>query len=214
MGRIPILAPIIMNFVTGMDEETIGLIVLVLVFKRRSWNGHRLDKELENRWRCYLKFYPLWVDILQSDERGKYAADTFSKKNISIETAIAKGKEGKTIFLKDRLGKQAALRENPLDENRIVSKDRYYPPLLTNNPLQVLVTGSKEELLSSLPKWLKSYCTKEQGQILRLKFLRGRKVADEEIGRKLRITQQAVNKHLRVGLKNIQKGLVGKGIFE
>lgn len=71
-GRIASLDPVIASFFTGMDSETQALVILVLAFRIREWGGQRLDEQLAERWRAYLRLYPLWVELIRSDDRARW----------------------------------------------------------------------------------------------------------------------------------------------
>jgi hypothetical protein len=103
-GNVAVVNPIIMSFFADMDDQTQALILLVLVSKRREWGGEKdLDKELERRWRAYLKFYPYWLEITQDEDRQAKRQQTIQKCTLSLHHPDPDDKGGKKLTLEDRL---------------------------------------------------------------------------------------------------------------
>jgi hypothetical protein len=163
-GHIAIITPIIMSFFIDMDEQTQALILLVLVFKRREWGGEKdLDKELERRWRAYLRFYPYWLDIIQDEDQQAKCQRTIRKSTLSLHHPVA-DKDGKKLTLEDTLPD---------------------PKSKPANLLQAMILENG----TTIEDWAQKYCTPKQAAHVIRRF-RDEKT-QEEIAKEEGITQQA-----------------------
>jgi hypothetical protein len=187
-GNIAVMNPIIMSFFADMDDETQALILLVLVFKRREWGGEKdLDKELERRWRAYLKFYPYWLEIIQDEDRQAMRQRTLQKCTLSLHHPDPADKGGKKLTLEDRL---------PDPKGRPA------------NILQAIILGSG----GKLEDWAQKYCTPIQ-VVHVVRKIRDEKT-ETEIAEEEGITQQAVSKSIRAAYKRIREGLIRDRVLE
>jgi hypothetical protein len=99
--HVAVMNPSIMSFFNDMDSETQMLILLVLVFKVHEWGGEKdLDKELERRWRAYLRFYPYWLDTIHYEDQQAKRQRTIRKNTLSLHHPVA-DKHGKKLTLED-----------------------------------------------------------------------------------------------------------------
>jgi len=186
--HVAVMNPIIMSFFADMDEQTQTLVLLVLVFKRREWGGEKdLDKELERRWRAYLKFYPAWLEIIQDDDREAKRQQTIQKCTLSLHHPDRHDKGGKKLTLEDRL---------PDPKSRPA------------NLLQAIILGNR----GTIEEWAQKYCTPIQSAHVLRRF-RDEKT-QEEIAKEEGITQQAVSKSILGACNRIREGLIRDGILE
>jgi hypothetical protein len=186
-GNVAVVNPLIMSFFADMDDQTQALILLVLVFKRREWGGEKnLDKEVERRWRAYLKFYPYWLEIIQDEDRQAKRQHTIQKCTLSLHHPDPE-KARKKLTLE-----------------KILSDPKSSPA----NVLQAVVLGNGE----MLEDWARKYCTVKQAVHVVRKF-RDEKT-ETEIAEEEGITQQAVSKSIRSGYKRIREGLIRDGVLE
>lgn len=185
--RVAVMDPVISSFFTGMDEETKGLILLVLVFKIHEWKENKsLDKELERRWRAYLRFYPYWVEVIQDEDREAKQRRTSEAKMLSLDQVIGTDENGKELTLKHILPD---------------------PTSQPANLLQAIVLSSQP----TLEKWAKKYCTPTQARHI-IKVAGGK--TELEIAESDGISQQAVSKSVRGGIRRIRSGLIRDGILD
>ncbi len=186
--RVPAMDPVISSFFTGMDEETKGLILLVLVFKIHEWNGNKnLDKELDRRWRAYLRFYPYWVEIIQDEDREAKRQKTTAAKMISLDHVVGIDENGKKLTLES-----------------ILPDPKSQPA----NLLQAIVLSSQP----TLEEWAKKYCTPTQARHIIRYFAEGK--TEVEIAKAGVVSQQAVSKSIRAAIKRIRDGLIRDGVLE
>jgi DNA-binding CsgD family transcriptional regulator len=185
--HVAVMDPVISSFYSGMDEETQGLILLVLVFKVHEWQENKnLDKELERRWRAYLRFYPYWVEIIQGDDREAKRQKSSEAKMLSLEHVIAKDENGNNLTL-----------------SNILPDVKSQPA----NLLQAIVLSSKPRL----EEWAKKYCTSRQARHV-LEVSEGK--TEIEIAKIDGVSQQAVSKSVRGAIKRIRSGLIHDGVLE
>lgn len=185
--RVPAMDPVISSFFTGMDEETKGLILLVLFFKIHEWNGTKnLDKELDRRWRAYLHFYPYWVEIIQDEDREAKRQKTTAAKMISLDHVVGIDENGKKLTLES-----------------ILPDPKSQPA----NLLQAIVLSSQP----TLEEWAKKYCTPTQARHI-IEVAEGK--TEVEIAKSDGVSQQAVSKSVRGAIKRIRSGLIHDGVLE
>jgi hypothetical protein len=186
--HVAVMNPIIMSFFADMDEQTQTLILLVLVFKRREWGGEKdLDKELERRWRAYLKFYPYWLEIIQDEDRQAMRQRTIRKCMLSLHHPDRDVRGGKKLTLEEKL---------PDPKSRPA------------NVLQAIILESG----AKLEDWARQYCTPKQAAHV-VKKIRDEKT-ETEIAEEEEITQQAVSKSIHAAYKRIREGLIRDGVLE
>lgn len=180
------LNPMIYSFFSGMDDDTQLLILAVLVLKRREIDGRKdLDKELERRWRAYLRFYPYWLEIIRDEDRVAKRQKTTRRKTLSLDKPLRTSGNARRITGGD------------------VQKDYRSPHA---NVLEALIASSEV----TVADWASKYCTETQARHI-LKVAAGEtetKIAEDE-----GITQPAVSKNIRVALKRIRAGLVRDGVL-
>ena len=146
-----------------------------------------LGKELERRWRAYLRFYPYWLEIIQDEDREAKHQKTVQSKMLSLDCPIGSDANGKILTLKDTI---AAPNNKP------------------TNLLQAMVLSTQ----STLEEWAKKYCTaKQAGHILRY-F--GESKTEVEIAEEDGVSQQAVSKSIRAAVKRIREGLTRDGFLD
>jgi hypothetical protein len=180
--------PIIMSFFTHMDDQTQALILLVLVFKQREWGGEKdLDKELERRWRAYLRFYPFWLEIIKDEDRQAKRQQTIQKCTLSLHRPDPDDKGEKKLTLEARLPD---------------------PKSSPSNVLQAIILKNG----AILEDWAKTYCTPKQATHIVRRF-RDEKT-ESEIAKEDGISQQAVSKSIRAACKRIREGLIRDGVLE
>ncbi len=180
-GRILRLEPIIWDFFREMGESTAALIYAVLIFKYApSFNERKtLQKELRERWRRYLFFYPSWERITRLDERGHKREQQWHKRTISLSTPIRGDRNGNIITLEDEL----------YDEGSV-------------HPFQARELKRKEA-----EQLIDSFCTPREAEILKLVRLDGytlKEVANkigEKEGRSL--THQAISRTIAKAIRAI-----------
>jgi hypothetical protein len=186
--HVAVTNPIIMSFFMHMDAETQTLILLVLVFKMREWGGEKdLHKELERRWRAYLRFYPYWLDIIQDEEREAKRQQGAQRKTLSLHHPIFADEDGNELRLEDTLAG---------------------PPSKPANLLQAVTLEDG----AMLENWAKTYCTAKQAIHVVGRFRDGK--TETEIAKEDRISQQAVSKSIRPACKRIREGLIRDGVLE
>jgi Xaa-Pro aminopeptidase len=186
--HVAVTNPIITSFFTNMDAETQTLILLVLVFKMREWGGEKdLDKELERRWRAYLRFYPYWVEIIQDEEREAKRQQGAQRKTLSLHHPIFTDEDGNELRLEDTLAG---------------------PPSKPANLLQAVTLEDG----AMLEHWAKTYCTAKQAIHVVRRFRDGK--TETEIAKENGISQQAVSKSIRAACKRIGEGLIRDGVLE
>jgi hypothetical protein len=186
--HVAVTNPIIMSFFTNMDAETQTLILLVLVFKMREWGGEKdLDKELERRWRAYLRFYPYWLDIIQYEDREAKRQQTTQKCMLSLHHPDPADKGGKRLTLEDRLSD---------------------PKTRPANILQAIILENG----AMVEDWAQKYCTPKQASHVVGRFRDGK--TEAEIAKEDGISQQAVSKSIRAACKRIREGLICDGVLE
>ncbi len=185
--HVAAMNPVILSFFTGMDDETQLLLLLVLVLKRKESGGEKgLDRELERRWRAYLRFYPYWLEIIRSEDRVAKQQRAIKSKTLSLESPIGLDENGKEFTGRDIL---ADHRNKPVDL------------------LQALVVSSQ----GRLAEWATKYCTVIQARHV-TRFAAGTsetKIAEDE-----GISQPAVSKSIRAAMNRIKKGLVRDGVLK
>jgi hypothetical protein len=185
--QIAAMNPVIMSFLTGMDDDTQILTLLVLILKRRHCDDNQeLDKELERRWRAYLRFYPYWVEITRAENSESKREKTIRSKTFSLERPICVGTDGEELSHRDT-----------------VADPRSAPPDL----LQAFVNDSR----GKIAEWAKRYCTPTQARHI-TRFAAAEtetKIAEDE-----GISQPAVSKSIRAAVKRMREGLVRDGILE
>ncbi len=187
-NRIPLFEPLTMNFLKEMGTSTVGLVILVLILQKDSlWDNKNLSNELKTRWLSYLKFYPFWVEIMQDSDREKYYQETVKPSIRSLSETIS---EDGSITLGDTIK----------DESQ---NDAIYP-----NMLQAVVLNHNAEKFEN---WIDSYCTDKQKNILQAYFYND--FNQKEIAQKEGISQQAVAKMLKQGIKRLNEGLTSQGII-
>jgi len=156
--------------------------------KVHEWGEEKnLDKELERRWRAYLRFYPYWVETIQNDDRQAKRQQTIQKWTLSLHHPDPDDKGGKKLTLEERL-----------------------PDPKTNpaNLLQAIIPESG----AMLENWAKKYCTPKQAAHVIRRF-RDEKT-QEEIAKEEGIRQQAVSKSILGACQRIREGLIRDGILE
>jgi len=181
-GRIPRLEPVIWDFFQEIGKSTKALIYVVLVFKHLPSLNERkkLERELRERWRRYLFFYPSWEKLSRSNDRGRKRNQEWRERTISLSTALEEDADGTPIVtLQDRLS----------DEDSV---DPFKPQELKRNEAEQL---------------MKSCCTEREIEILKLSRLEGytlkeiaNKIGEKE-GRSL--THQAISKVINKAIRKI-----------
>jgi DNA-directed RNA polymerase specialized sigma24 family protein len=180
--------PVIMSFFTNMDAETQTLILLVLVFRMREWGGEKnLDKELERRWRAYLRFYPYWLEIIQDEEREAKRQQGAQRKTLSLSHPIFTDEDGNELRLED-----------------VIADPKSKPA----NFLQAVILEGG----AMLEDWAKMYCTPKQATHVVGRFREAK--TETEIAKEEGISQQAVSKSIRAACKRIREGLIRDGVLE
>jgi hypothetical protein len=186
--RIATECPIARSFFLGMDEETRGLIILVLVFKVSGWGSTGgLDRELNRRWRAYLKLYPCSVEIRQDNEREAKRGEVDRKWLRSTEERLKGKDEDEKLILGDTLEDERA-RPKDLAQALVLAK-----------------TGDAKN-------WLRKYCTKKQADHI-IKHLLDDKT-EVEIAREENVTKQAIHDSIIAGLKRLENGLKRDGVIQ
>jgi hypothetical protein len=180
--------PIITSFFMDMDLQTQALIILVLGFKVREWGGEKdLDKELERRWRAYLRFYPYWVEIIQDEEREAKRQQGARRKTLSLHHPIFTDEDGHELRLED-----------------VIADPQSKPA----NFLQAVTLEGG----AMLGDWAKTYCTPKQATHVVGRFRDAK--TETEIAKENGISQQAVSKSICAAFKRIREGLMRDGVLE
>lgn len=165
-NRIPALD--LAGVIKGMDDQLLGLILSVFVFKKREFK-----EELEQEWSAYTKLYPFWVIIQQDDEREEKVIKKWEQKTVSLQQTIAVDEEGNELTRESIIGNK-----EPLPDELMLRKLPY--------------------------ELIEKYTAGKQKDCLRLHYHKG--LTMEEIASLKGISHQAINKHIKAGIKNIKKG--------
>ncbi|HYT89878.1 MAG TPA: hypothetical protein VEL76_14325 [Gemmataceae bacterium] len=185
--RIAAMDPVILSFVTGMDDETQLLTFLVLVLKRRQLEtGDDLAGELERRWRAFLRFYPYWLMIVQDEDCQRKRGQTIQTKTLYLDAPGPANKNGDWQTLKDRL------------------------PDPKGRPADVLQAFVSESG-GRLAEWAARYCSEAQARYI-TRYAAG--VTEIQIARECGVSQPAVSKGIRVACQRIRDGLRQDGLLE
>jgi hypothetical protein len=143
-----------------------------------------LDKELERRWRSYLAFYPYWTEVIRDDDRDAKRRRTTRGKTLSLD---------KPRRTRGDRRPRALLEVQPA-------------PSTYANVLEAIVAGSEP----TLAEWAGRFCTEIQAKhILRIA------AGDTEtaIAADEGISQPAISKSIKAGLKRIKEGLRREGVL-
>lgn len=167
-NMIPTFHRMFVNFWDGMNEHTRWLILKGVIYKDKT-----ILRELSEAWKSFLRFYPIWLAIVRSDDAESKKSQRKRLKTDSINAPLIYGEE----LTKDTL-------KMPNSENK-----ELLPKLISKENF--------EELLK--------FCSPKQANIISLKFLDG--LTQEQIAKKLEITQPAIAKNLKAGLKAIKEGI-------
>lgn len=187
--RIAAWDPMIMSFFNGMGEETQAMIIMRLVFKVDEWNELKgIGEKLTELWRAYLRVYPLWLDIIQDEDRETKVEALEEKRMPLFSKRVGWNKKGDRITLGDRVARTKGKPENLL-ENLVVQESR-----------------------SLLDGWLKEFCTDIQAERI-VKYYRDRKTVAEIAEEEGLTSHQAVSKSIHAGIERIRDGLQREGRF-
>jgi hypothetical protein len=181
--RIAAWDPVLMSFFTGMGEETKAMIIMRLVFKVDEWNELRdIGKKLTELWRAYLRIYPLWVDIIQDEDREAKLEELEEKRMPLFSKCIGWNRKGDRITLGDRVARTKGKPEHVLEDLAL------------------------EESRGLLNEWLKEYCTDKQAKRI-VKYYRDRETVVEIAEEEGLISHQAVSESIHAGIGRIKDGL-------
>lgn len=185
-GRIAFLDPVISSFVLNLDDDTQLLAYLTLVENADARAGtESLRSELARRWRAYLRFYPAWLDIVRGDEQEQgHRKRTRAARVTSLESIVT-GDSGDPVALKTLLSDAKAQR----------------PDAALNVPV----------LGDDLLRFATKYCSKPQAKYLEAYFDEGK--TEAAIAAKAGVSQQAVSKGIRSGLRHLKEGLLRDAVF-
>ncbi len=162
-GRVAALEGLAWSFALEMDDETQGLLYMVLI---RKAEDRAARDELGRRWNAFLRFYPHWLDMVRDDER------------------------------EDRRRRSDRNPTEPFADN--TTRD----PKVVSPDIARQFSAVTSERLS---EWCARYCTSVQAAYLVAYYRDG--LTESAIGRANNVTQQAVSKGIKEGLKRLRAGL-------
>jgi len=179
--RVASLSPVIWSFYTGMGPENAATVLLSLVY-RQGMNPaiDPLIETRERRWRAYLNFYSYWIEAVREADR----ATKRTTRTRSNHRAIDGGGSNPDAPVEIRLGRAL---EDPRGKPRSI--------------LDAIVRDDGRKL----EEWCAKYCTELQSFCIAKRFREG--LTEEAIAAERDVTQQAVSKAIRAGLKRLRVGL-------
>ncbi|MCL7747039.1 hypothetical protein [Halalkalibacter alkaliphilus] len=140
-GRIPAFEPLFLNFISDIDKDVLGKLVLHLVLKKDRFGGYDLKGDVLNKWAGYLSVYPTLVDrdidyfelLFNRDKCMAVAAEVCTREELEILSYCLKDEKSN---------------EQPISNEILATKYRY-------------TLEEMNELIQGIFRKIKSQCSKE-----------------------------------------------------
>lgn len=201
LGRICAIDHVINGFFNGIDDRTRRLVLLVLAYKVKTWEKQDLEKELSQRWKAYLRFYPYWLEIIRMDERDDKEEKRLSRRCRSLyETYDDDNPNG--IPLVEKIS--YIIPPDPLFKSP--QERMFYEGIFETKDTEDTEKQQKYPLSSLIDR----YCTEKQSKILKM---RGEGMTEQKIAERMGIKQPTVHEHMVAGIRKVQKGLRKEGVL-